>query len=167
MQKYLAYILFVVTISLVGCGTYSFTGASISPDIKTVTVQYFQNRASIVEPTLSQKFTEKLKDKFVSQTSLRIVDANADLTFEGQISDYRTQPIAIQGDQTAAQNRLTITVNVKFSNTKDEKQNFETSFSRFADYSSDKSLNEVEQTLITEINRQLVDDIFNKAVSNW
>jgi len=167
MQKNLVYILFVVTLALVGCGTYSFTGASISPDIKTVTVQYFQNRASIVEPTLSQKLTEKLKDKFVSQTNLRLVNANADLIFEGQISDYRTQPIAIQGDQTAAQNRLTITVNVKFSNSKDEKQNFETSFSRFADYSSGKSLNEVEQTLITEINRQLVDDIFNKAVSNW
>ncbi len=167
MRQPLAYILLVFTISIYGCGVYSFTGASIAPDVKTVTIQYFQNRASIIEPTLSQKFTEKLKDKFVSQTSLRVVESNADLLFEGQISDYRTQPIAIQGDQTAAQNRLTITVNVKFSNIKDNKQNFETSFSRFADYPSDKSLNEVEQNLIEEINKQLVDDIFNKAVSNW
>ena len=167
MRQLLACILLVFAISIYGCGVYSFTGASIAPDVKTVTIQYFQNRASIIEPTLSQKFTEKLKDKFVSQTSLRVVESNADLLFEGQISDYRTQPIAIQGDQTAAQNRLTITVNVKFSNTKDNKQNFETSFSRFADYPSDKSLNEVEQNLIEEINKQLVDDIFNKAVSNW
>ena len=167
MRQLLACILLVFAISIYGCGVYSFTGASIAPDVKTVTIQYFQNRASIIEPTLSQKFTEKLKDKFVSQTSLRVVESNADLLFEGQISDYRTQPIAIQGDQTAAQNRLTITVNVKFSNIKDNKQNFETSFSRFADYPSDKSLNEVEQNLIEEINKQLVDDIFNKAVSNW
>ncbi len=167
MRQPLACILLLYLISIYGCGVYSFTGASIAPDVKTVTIQYFQNRASIIEPTLSQKFTEKLKDKFVSQTSLRVVESNADLLFEGQISDYRTQPIAIQGDQTAAQNRLTITVNVKFSNTKDNKQNFETSFSRFADYPSDKSLNEVEQNLIEEINKQLVDDIFNKAVSNW
>lgn len=167
MRQPLACILLVFAISIFGCGVYSFTGASIAPDVKTVTIQYFQNRASIIEPTLSQKFTEKLKDKFVSQTSLRVIESNGDLLFEGHISDYRTQPIAIQGDQTAAQNRLTITVNVKFSNTKDNKQNFETSFSRFADYPSNKSLNEVEQNLIEEINKQLVDDIFNKAVSNW
>ncbi len=160
-------ILFLFSIFNYGCGTYSFTGASIAPDVKTVSVAYFQNRASIVEPTLSQKFTEKLKDKFVSQTSLRLLASNADLNFEGQITDYRTQPVAIQGDQTAAQNRLTITVNVKFSNVKDNKQDFETTFSRFADYNSAKSLNEVEQSLIEEINRQLVDDVFNKAVSNW
>jgi hypothetical protein len=167
MQKYLALIFLFASVCISSCGVYSLTGASISPDIKTVTIQYFQNRASLVQPALSQKFTEKLKDKFVSQTNLRLIDSNGDLLFEGQINDYRTQPVAIQGTQTAALTRLTITVNVKFTNAKDAKQNFETSFTRYADYDSQKSLTEVELNLIDEINKQLVDDIFNKAVSNW
>lgn len=165
-KSYLAF-LFLCTILISGCHVYSFTGASISPDIKTVSISFFQNRASTVQPVLSQAFTEKLKDKFVSQTSLRLITASGDLQFEGYFTDYKTSPIAIQGTQTAALNRLTITVNVKFTNTKDSKQNFETSFSRYSDYVSTKSLSEVELSLIDDINKQLVDDIFNKAVSNW
>ena len=167
MQKNLLLVLLLCTLCIAGCGVYSFTGASISPDIKTVSFAFFQNRASTVQPSLSQSFTEKLKDKFVSQTSLRLIPSNGDLQFEGYFSDYKTSPIAIQGTQTAALNRLTITVNVKFTNTKDAKQNFETSFSRYSDYVSTKSLSEVELSLIDDINKQLIDDIFNKAVSNW
>lgn len=149
------------------CGTYSFTGASISPDVKTFSVQYFPNRAQLVQPTLSQAFTEKVKERFIAQTSLNQVEKDGDLQFEGYISDYKTSPVAIQGTQTAALNRLTISVLVKFTNTKDDKQSFETTFTRYVDYDSQRSLSEVELTLINEINRQLVDDIFNKAVSNW
>jgi hypothetical protein len=116
---------------------------------------------------LSQTFTEKLKDKFISQTSLALADKNGDLTFEGSITNYSVTPISIQTNEIAAQNRLTISVNVKFTNLKDEKQNFETSFSRYADYESTKNLATIEDQLITEINDQLVDDIFNKAVINW
>ncbi|MFM7016502.1 MAG: LPS assembly lipoprotein LptE [Bacteroidota bacterium] len=152
---------------LESCGIYSFTGASIAPDIKTISIKYFPNRSSLIQPTLSQAFTEKLKEKFISQTSLRLINDNADLKIEGYISDYRTQPVAIQGTQTAALNRLTISISVKFTNTKDEKQNYETVFSRYADYDAQKSLAEVEQTLIEDIDKQLVDDIFNKSVSNW
>ncbi|MBK7885976.1 MAG: LptE family protein [Bacteroidetes bacterium] len=150
-----------------GCGVYSFTGASISPEVKTFSVQYFPNRASLVQPLLSQAITEKIKERFISQTSLRQVERDGDLQFEGYISDYKASPVAIQGTQTAALNRLTISVLVKFTNTKDDKQNFETTFTRYADYDSQKSLSEEEATLIDEINRQLVDDIFNKSVSNW
>lgn len=150
-----------------GCGVYSFTGASISPEVKTFSVQYFPNRASLVQPLLSQAITEKIKERFISQTSLRQVDRDGDLQFEGYISDYKASPVAIQGTQTAALNRLTISVLVKFTNTKDDKQNFETTFTRYADYDSQKSLSEEEAALIDEINRQLVDDIFNKSVSNW
>ena len=167
MRKVIYLLLICCAVVVSGCGVYSFTGASISPDIKSVSIAFFQNRASTVQPVLSQKFTEKLKDKFVSQTSLRVIPTAGDLQFEGYISDYRTSPIAIQGTQTAALNRLSITVFVKFTNTKDNKQNFETSFSRYSDYVSTKSLSEVELGLIDEINKQLVDDIFNKAVSNW
>jgi hypothetical protein len=150
-----------------GCGMYSFSGASISPEVKTFSVQYFANRASLVQPTLSQAFTERIKDRFISQTSLRQVDRDGDIQFEGYISDYRAQPVAIQGTETAALNRLSISVLVKFTNTKDATQSFESTFTRYADYDSQKSLAEVELTLIDEVNKQLVDDVFNKSVSNW
>lgn len=167
-----SYIFFVYTLcsifcTLTSCHTYSFTGASLSPDIKTFSVQFFPNRAPIIQPSLSQQFTEKLKEKFISQTNLVLINNNGDLSFEGAIIDYNVQPTAILGSEQAALNRLTITVSVKFVNNKDNKQNFETNFSRFADYDSRKNLTEVESTLISDINSQLVDDIFNKAVINW
>ena len=146
---------------------YSMSGASIAPDVKTVTVKYFTKTAALGPTSMSQTFTEKLKDKFLSQTSLAVVDKNADLNFEGTISGYTVAPIAIQTNEVAAQNRLTITVNVKFTNVKDEKQNFETSFSRYSDYSSSQNLSAVEETLIADIYTQLVDEIFNKVVINW
>ena len=146
---------------------YSFTGASIAPEVKTIAIKTFPNVAPLVQPSLSQSFTEKLKDKFQSQTSLKLVKNDADLAFEGQITNYVTQPIAIQANETASQNRLTITVNVKFSNRTDSKQDFESSFSRYADYDSRLALQNVENELIRQINEQLVTDIFNKSVSNW
>lgn len=167
MKRIFIIIILFASIFMAGCGVYSFTGASISPDIKTFSVKYFPNRASLIQPSLSQAFTEKLKEKFISQTNLRQVNDNADLRFEGYISDYKTQPVAIQGTQTAALNRLTISISVKFTNTKDEKQNYDFVFSRYADYDAQKSLAEVETSLIDDINKQLVDDIFNKSVSNW
>lgn len=167
MKKILLLLLAAATFFLNGCGVYSFTGASISPEVKSFSVQYFTNRASLVQPTLSQAFTEKLKERFISLANLRQIDSDGDIQFEGYISDYRTSPVAIQGTETAALNRLTISVNVKFTNTKDAKQNFESTFTRYADYDSKKSLTEVELSLIEEINRQLIDDIFNKSVSNW
>lgn len=153
-------------LSMAGC-KYSFTGASISPDIKTINIAVFPNRASLVQPTLSQSFTDKLKEKFIAQTSLQQVNGEADLHLEGYISDYRTNPVAIQGTETAALNRLTITIQVKFTNEKDPKMDFDSPFTRYADYDATKNLAEVELSLIEEINRQLVDDIFNRAVSNW
>lgn len=148
------------------CGVYSFTGASTG-ESKTVSIIYFKNNAPLAPPTYSQKFTETLRDKFTSQTSLTLVPNKGDLNFEGFVSGYATAPVAIQGNETAALNRLTITVSVTFTNTKDEKQNFEQSFTRFADFNSSQSLNAVQDQLITEINDQLVQDVFNKSVINW
>ncbi len=117
---------------------------------------------------MSQAFTEALKDKFQSQTNLQLISRGGDLTFEGSITGYSISPISIQsGTDVAAQTRLTITVSVKFTNQKNEKQNFEASFSRFSDFESSKSLATEEPRLIKEINDQLVQDIFNKAVVNW
>ncbi len=146
---------------------YSFSGASVSPDVKTVSIQAFRNNASLAPPTLPQSLNESLKDIFTSQTNLGIISSSGDLNFEGEIINYLTAPVAIQSNDQAALNRLTITMSVKFTNIKDEKQNFETSFSRYADYSSTQSLSAVQESLIEEINKQLVQDIFNKAMINW
>lgn len=146
---------------------YSFSGASVSPDVKTVSIQTFKNNASLAPPTLSQSLTEAVKDIFTSQTNLSIVSKSGDLNFEGEITNYLTSPVAIQSNDQAALNRLTISVSVKFTNAKDEKQNFETAFSRYADYSSTQSLSAAQDELIRQINEQLVQDIFNKAMINW
>jgi hypothetical protein len=162
-------VLFAISVVVLfnSCRNYSFTGASVSPDVKSVYIAYFPNRASLVQPLLSQAFTEKLRDKFTSQTNLILKDGDADLILDGFISDYQTNPTAIQGNDNAALNRLTISVSVKFTNTKDPKQDFESSFSRFADYSASQNFAAVEQELINQINSQLVDDIFNRAMVNW
>ena len=162
-------ILFLMLLVLSSCRVnYSFTGASISPDIKTITIGYFPNKASIVVPTLSRDLTEALRDYFTSQTSLTLVDRNGDLVLDGTITGYDPgKPVAIQGNETAALNRMTITVSVKFTNRKDDKQNYESSFSRYLDYSSSQPLTSVQNQLIEEINKQLVMDIFNKSVVNW
>ncbi len=158
---------YILIFTICGCKVYSFTGASISPEIKTISVSYFPNHASIVQPSLSQIITEKLKEKFISQSGLRVIDTDGDLDFEGRITNYTTNPINIQGNETAAQNRLTIAIQVKFVNKSEPKNNFETSFSRYADYDSNSNLISVEDELITKISDQLIDDIFNKAVINW
>ena len=149
------------------CGVYSLTGASISPEVKTAGVPYFQNRASVVQPMLSRELTEKLKDKIQSQTDLKLVNESSDVLFEGEISNYVVSPAAITGENVAAKNRLTITVKVKFTNSKESQYDFDTSFSRFEDFDSNTSLDAVETDLIDKIADQLVEDIFNRAFVNW
>jgi len=167
-KKNILILLFLLLIATSGCKVnYSFSGGSIDPKIKTISIQYFPNNSILVQPTLSQVFTEALKDKFSSQTKLLLVKKGGDLNIEGAITGYNTQPVAIQGNQTAAMNRLTITVNVKFTNILDEKQNFEQTFSRYEDYLSSQNLSAVEATLIKDIDDMLVEDIFNKTVVNW
>ena len=131
---------------------YSFTGASIAEDVKTVSVKTFQSYAPLASANLSQTFTEELKDKFLSQTNLDLAARGGDLQFEGSINGYSVTSVAIQGNETAALNRLTITVKVKFTNTKDKKANFETSFSRYLDYDSSQNLSRIEDELIKDIN---------------
>lgn len=152
---------------MAGCGVYSFTGASIPPEAKTITVVYFVNNAPFVEPSLSQSLTDVLRDKFQSQTSLVFVKDGGDLQLEGSITDYSTRPVAIQGNETAALNRLSISVKVRFTNLIDPTKDFETTFTRFEDYPSSEELSDVQDQLISEIDDALVDDIFNKAVVNW
>jgi hypothetical protein len=160
------YIVLIVISTSCASGGYSFTGASIG-EAKTIRVKHFPNRAPVVTPGLSSILVEALKDKFVQQSDLEITNDNADLEFEGEITNYRVTPQAFQGDETAALNRLTISVKVKFTNRTDEDQNFESNFTGFSEYSSSESLTSVETELIDDIVNQLTEDIFNKAVVNW
>ena len=150
-----------------GCGIYSFTGASIPAEAKTVSVAYFPNHAQLVNPLLSNDFTSALRDAMMNQTPLDMVESGGDLAFEGEITDYRTTPVAITAAQTAAMNRLTITVKVRFSNRFDETKDFEQSFSHYEDYPSEQELNSVQDGLTAVIVEALVEDIFNKALVNW
>lgn len=163
----LAFLAFICVACFTGCGVYSFTGASIPPEAKTITVTYFTNNAAFVEPSLSQTLTDALRDRFLSQTDLDFIAEGGDLQLEGIITDYTTRPIAIQGNETAAMNRLTITVKVKFTNTIESERDYDVSFSRFEDYPSSQDLSSVKDQLIATISEALVDDIFNKAVVNW
>lgn len=168
MTKKINTLLILITaFVLTGCGVYSFTGASIPAEAKTVSVQHFPNNANLVNPMLSEMITNTLRDYFMNQTTLNEVPDNGDLAIEGEIIDYSTAPTAITGDQIAALNRLTITVNVRFYNRYDESKNFEQKFSQYEDYPSTQDLNAVQETLITTICEKLCEDIFNKAVVNW
>ena len=160
-------LLLCLLILIQGCGVYSFTGASIPPEAKTISVQYFPNKAQLVEPTLSPFFTDKLRDQFTRQTTLEMVDRNGDLAIEGEIIDYKTTPVAIQGDQTSALNRLSITVNVRFVNVYEPDKDFEQKFTSFLDYASDADYNAIKEELFEGVTEMLTTDIFNKAVINW
>ena len=154
-------------LSLTGCRIgVSLTGGSINPEVKTISVHFIKNNATLVIPTLSQQLTDAIKDKFTGQTRLILVNNGGDLDISGEITNYVTSPIAIQANETASQNRLTIAVSIRFVNKIDEKQDFETTFSRYVDYPSNKPLTEMDE-VIQQVNEMLVDDIFNKAVVNW
>ncbi len=154
-------------IFLSGCKvSYSFSGAS-TEGLKSVSVQYFQNRASLVQPGLSQNLTDALIDKCKAQTSLSVVNGLGDVNFEGEIADYNTRPLTVSADATAATNRFTISVKVKFTNAVDPDLSFEQSFSRYEDYDSSLDLSQVEAELSEKIIGMIVEDIFNRAFVNW
>ena len=160
-------LLLIILVSLTGCRIgVSFTGGNINPEVKTIAVHFIKNNATLVIPTLSQQLTDAIKDKFTGQTRLTLVNNGGDLDISGEITNYVTSPIAIQANETASQNRLTIALTIRFVNKLDEKQDFETSFSRYVDYPSTKPLTEMDE-VISQVNEMLVDDIFNKAVVNW
>lgn len=154
-----------------GCSVrYSFTGASVNYALtKTVSVEYITNMAANVAPILSPTITDELITKLQRETKLQFVPEDGDMTFSGQIIDYKSEPISISGDEMAVQNRLTIAVRVRFVNKAQPQFSFKGDrvFTNYADYSSDKMLTSVESQLIPEICKKIVDDIFNAALSNW
>lgn len=162
------FVVVVVMAAMSSCKvSYSFSGASISPEVKTFSVQYFQNRAPLVQPGLSQYITDALIDKCKAQTSLRYVTNIGDVSFEGEISDYSTQPLTVAADARAAMNRFTIKVKVKFTNSIDPDLSYEQTFSRYEDYDGNQELSQVEKELSDKIIDMIVEDIFNQAFVNW
>jgi hypothetical protein len=152
---------------MTGCSiSYSFTGAS-TVGLSTISVQYFQNRADLVQPGLSQYITDALIDKCKAQTNLSVVNGIGDVNFEGEITGYNTRPSTVAADARAATNRFTITVKVKFTNAVDPELSYDQSFSRYEDYDSSSNLSDVEDELSVKIVEFLVEDIFNKAFVNW
>lgn len=146
--------------------SYSAIDGNVDERIKTFSVSTFQSRAANAPASYSQLFTEALKDQLLNQTRLNLVQKTGDVRFEGDVTSYRVSPIAVSGDN-AEQNRLTITISVKFVNMIDPEKNFEATFSRFSDFSADQDLASVEATLLDDINEQLTLDIFNKAFGDW
>ncbi|MDP3453645.1 MAG: LPS assembly lipoprotein LptE [Bacteroidales bacterium] len=160
-------LLLFVSIILTSCGIYSFSGTSIAPDVTTITVYNVENRAMRINPALSNALTEALKDKYRKLTKLRLVNDGGDLIIDAQITSYETASIAVTAQEVAAQNRLTVTLKLTFTNVKYPKESFERNFAEFEDYPSTSSLDAVESRLVDSIIEKLTDKIFNETVANW
>ena len=170
MKNKVIYYLLILSLCSSCKVNYSFSGASIDPAIKTVSIQYFQNNATLAPNNINQIFTEALKDIISTQTALNSVPKFGDVRFEGKVSSYNVAPVAVQstgGNNSAALNRLTISVDVKFENTKDDKLSYSQTFTNFADFSSTANLANEQNRLMKEISNKIVQDIFNKSFVNW
>jgi hypothetical protein len=171
MHKIVKIVVPLVLLALTaGCGVkikYSFTGASIPVEAKTISVATFQNRASLVVPGLTQTLTDALIDMCRAQTNLDMVSSGGDLSFEGEITDYKTQPLTVSGNEQAAMNRFSISVRIRYVNSFNDENSYDQTFTRYQDYSSSLDLSAVEAGLTEEIVKMLIEDIFNKAFVNW
>jgi hypothetical protein len=168
--RHIAIISFTFCLFLVlnGCGAYSFSGANIGPDIKTFQVNYFQNNAANVQPGIDRDFTLKLQDLLLNQTSLDLVTNNGDLLYEGEIVEFYTAPITATSQSTAAQNRLTVGVNILFYDTKIPDNYFEQRFSFYFDYPGTTQLiGSSLDSALDEIFERITQDIFNKSLAKW
>ncbi len=159
----------LVSLFFIGCtGGYSFTGASIPPGAKTISIATFPNYASTVNPQLSQKLTDELMQMFSSQTPLDVMsNEEGDLHLEGEIVGYDTRAAALSSNDEVSMNRLTITIKVRFTNSVDPEADFEQQFSRYRDYAASRDFSSVESGLVEQIVTELTEDIFNKTVVNW
>lgn len=164
--KHIAFLALIV-LTFNGCGVYNFTGAK-PIDAKTFQVNYFQNNSELIEPGIELKFTRSLQDLIQNQTNLSLTNSGGDLVYEGEITDYRISPMTATADQRAAQNRLTIRINVRFTNKNKEEDDFEKSFSFFFDYNGDEQLVGSKLTdALDEIFERITQDIFNESLAKW
>ena len=159
-------IFFICTISLSCKVKYSFTGITETPE--TFQVNFFQNNADLIEPGLDQLFTIALQDLILNQTSAQLVNTGGEVIYEGEIVEYRIEPMTATAQNTAAQNRLTMSVNVRYINTKDEEKDFEKRFSFFYDYpAEDQLIGSIKDTALDEILERLTQDILNASLADW
>ena len=165
MKKILS--LLAVTLAAVSCGIYSFTGTNIQSDVKTISLPFVEYKALRVNPSLSNELTEALQDKFRKLTSLEQVDVDGDLELVCEVTGYDVKATAVTEGEVAAQNRLTVTVKIEFTNRKYPEDDVSQSFSAYEDYDSSNSLDAVESSLCTTIIEKLVEDIFNATVAQW
>ena len=156
-----------VALAAVSCGIYSFTGTNIQPDVKTITIPLVEYKALRVNPSLSNQLTEALQDKFRKLTSLEQVDVDGDLELVCEVTGYDVKAVAVTAGEVAAQNRLTVTVKIEFSNRKYPEDDVSSSFSAYDDFDSSNSLDAVEGSLCETIVEKLVEDIFNATVAQW
>jgi hypothetical protein len=160
-------LLLILFVTVTSCGVYNFTGTG-KIDAKTFQVNYFQNTSELVEPGIERDFTQQLQNLIQNQTNLTLTNSNGDLLFEGEITDYRITPMAATADLTAAQNRLEISVNVRFSNKNKSEENFEKRFSFFYDYPANQQLTgSARKTALTEIFDRITQDIFTATLAKW
>ena len=169
MKKILAALVLTASLLLGGCSIvkYSFSGTSIDPSVKTVTINYFEYKALKVNPSLSNDLTEAMKDKFRKLTKLEQVEMDGDLELSGAVTGYEVRASAVTANEVAAMNRLTVTASLKFTNRKFPEEDFEQSFSAYSDYDSNNSLDAVEASLCEEIVQKLIEDMFNASVAQW
>jgi hypothetical protein len=163
---------FLVCWTFTQCGIYSFTGASIPPGTETFQVNYFINEAgnrpgSTIEPGLDQEFTIALQDLLINQTNLNLVTSNAHLVYEGEITRYSITPTTSTANNTAAQNRLTMEVNVRYINNKNEDDSFEQRFSFFYDFDANQQLFDIKSAANKEIFERITQEIFNASLAKW
>jgi hypothetical protein len=167
MKKTHYIVLILISILLNGCGAYNFTGAK-PIDAKTFQVNYFQNNADLIEPGIERTFTLALQDLIQNQTNLNLTNTGGELLFEGEITEYRITPMTATADQTAAQNRLTISVNVRFTNRNNEEDDFEKRFSFYNDFDGNAQLTGAQLTnSLDVIFDRITQDIFNEALAKW
>ena len=168
-NQFISLILLVFTF---GCGIYSFTGASIPAGAKSFQVNYFENQAgsrpgSTVEPGVDRDFTLELQDLILNQTNLNLVSSNGDLVYEGEIVEYSVTPMTSTANLTAAQNRLTVTVNLRYTNINNEEDGFEKRFSFFYDFPAEQQLYDIKGAAHDEIFERLTQNIFNATLAKW
>ena len=157
----------LIILTLTQCGLYSFNGVSIPADVQTVSVGYIENHASLVAPELSPTLTDKLRQKFLTQTNLQLIDASGDFDITAEVTGYSVNIVGAQDNSSAAVNRLQISVKAKMKCPKSPKLEFDQTFTQFEDFDANKSLTDVESDLIQSISVNIVQEIFNKATLNW
>ena len=167
MKKIHLFAILIVLFAINSCSVYNFTGIG-KIDAKTFQVGFFQNNAELIEPGIDRRFTLELQDLIQNQTNLNLVKNGADLSYEGEIVDYRISPMTATADQRAAQNRLTIRINVRFTNKKKETDDFEKSFSFYYDYPAEQQLTGATlNSALKDIFERITQDVFNESLAKW